>query len=147
MSKSDDVSRYVEMFWLVSRGLSSIWKRNFEQRLSNTQSYILIKLDAEGPQKITVLAEALDITPGAISSISDKLIACGFATRSRDEEDRRVVYLEITPLGKEILREIQEESKAMINKVFNGLPEEDIHHLVRIYEKLIQNIEHCRREK
>lgn len=146
MPTNDELSRSVELFWRVSRGLSSIWKKKFEQQLSNTQAYILIHLDSKGPQKITNLAEVLDITPGAISSISDKLIAAGLIVRCRDEVDRRVVYLDITPIGKKMLKEIKEEARIVVNKCFNGLPEEDIHHLIRIYETILINIDKYRRE-
>ncbi|RNB74258.1 MFS transporter [Brevibacillus invocatus] len=44
-----------------------------------SQALILRILHAHGPQKVSAIAERLDITPGAVTSLADKLIAGGYA--------------------------------------------------------------------
>ena len=105
----------------------------------------MIKKD--GKKKITELAEQLLITPGAITSLSVKLIANDYAVRTKDEHDRRVVYLEITPKGEELLEIYMKELKNTINYFFSGLKEEELELLSSIFEKILINIDQATEEE
>lgn len=109
--------------------------------ISGSQSTILWKLDKHGPQKVTTIAEQMSITPGAVTSLSDKLIANGYANRNRATNDRRVVYLEITEKGKELLHQLRAEIKSSTAYFFAGLSDEDLEHLVRIYRLVLKNMD------
>ncbi|GAC44106.1 MarR family winged helix-turn-helix transcriptional regulator [Paenibacillus popilliae] len=91
MAGNEDLIQFEQLFWRVSRKIQYLRKKKFNDRLSDSQTYILVKLATEGPQKVSGLAESIGITPGGVTSNSDKLIASGYAERKRDEEDRRVV--------------------------------------------------------
>ena len=45
------------------------------------------------------LARATGLTTGAITAVIDRLEKAGFATRERDPEDRRRVYVKVLPAG------------------------------------------------
>lgn len=128
---------YVEM----QRKISAEWHRRLDPLISGSQAAILRKLEQHGPQKISTLAEGLCITPGAVTSLSDKLISNGYAQRKRGTGDRRVVQLEITDQGLEVLRLFKAEIKNTINHFFAGLSDEDINHLLRIFQQVLENIE------
>lgn len=81
------------------------------------------------------------MTPGAITGASDKLVAEDYAERKGAKEDRRVVYLEITDKGKKYVASMTEKQQLVTGKFFEGLSEEDINHLVRIYQKLSRNLD------
>jgi len=80
-------------------------------------------------------------TPGAITSATDKLVAEGYAERKGDKEDRRVVYLEITEKGKKLVESLSQAQNNITIRFFQGLPDEDIQHLIRIYNKISDNLE------
>jgi DNA-binding MarR family transcriptional regulator len=130
----------LESFYLVLRKLKKEWSNQL-QRISHSQYLILKSLDQSGSQKAAQLAELTQLTPGAITCASDKLVLEGYAERSRDTEDRRVVYVEITEKGRELVRVLRENQNKVTIKFFQGLPEEDIEHLIRIYSKLSENLE------
>jgi DNA-binding MarR family transcriptional regulator len=54
-------------------------------------------LDREGPMTIGRLAELARISPGATTTLLDRLEQKGLARRTRDTEDRRRVLVEVTP--------------------------------------------------
>ena len=54
-------------------------------------------LDQEGPMTAGRLAERARLSPGAITALVDRLEERGLARRTRDEEDRRRVLVEVTP--------------------------------------------------
>ncbi len=135
------LTEFEELYMNVQRRVSSEWQRRLDKHVSGSQAMILWMLEYKGPQKSSVLAERLCITPGAITSLSDKLIKSGYAIRERDKDDRRVVHLKITEKGRDILSYYRLEIKQAIEHLFTGLPEEDIEHLIRIYRKVLENIE------
>ena len=94
-----------------------------------------------GTQKVSQLAECLGITPAAITGITDKLLMEGYVKRERAENDRRVVNISITELGQDIIRQVNENQKEMIDGIFNQLQEEDLQHLRRIFALLLASLE------
>jgi DNA-binding MarR family transcriptional regulator len=45
------------------------------------------------------LARSTGLSTGSITGVTDRLVAAGYATRTRDDADRRKVYLEADPAG------------------------------------------------
>ena len=54
-------------------------------------------LDQEGPMTAGRLAQRARISPGATTTLLDRLERKGFARRTRDTQDRRRVLVEVTP--------------------------------------------------
>jgi DNA-binding MarR family transcriptional regulator len=121
---------------LLFRKISSSWSKFNEIGMTPAQGFLLDKLDSEGPLKASQIAEILCYTPGAITTLSDKLIAAGLAERERTEEDRRVVYLSITEEGRQLLGKIRTQRRINVETFFGDLPDEDIQHLIRIFKKV-----------
>ncbi|TVY00293.1 MarR family winged helix-turn-helix transcriptional regulator [Paenibacillus cremeus] len=139
MSDRKDLFELEETFRQLVRKAKTRWTNFEEQGLSASHAIILEKLEAEGPLKVSQIADALWITSGAVTSLSDKLITGGFANRIRSEEDRRVVYLELTEKGKEVLASLHEHRMQILESFFGQLPEEDVQHLIRIYRQILKN--------
>jgi len=54
-------------------------------------------LDREGPLTAGRLAKLAHLSPGAMTTLLDRIERAGFAKRRRDTEDRRQVLVEVTP--------------------------------------------------
>ncbi len=137
-------SHFEELFWQVSRDMSYIWKRIFEQQFPGSQSYIVFLLERKGPQKMSDLAESLRLTPGAVTIASDKLIEQGFIERLRDNDDRRVIYLQITDKGKETLEQLRDQGRKAMKAVFSNLSNTDLQHLIKTFELAANNMNEIR---
>jgi DNA-binding MarR family transcriptional regulator len=59
-------------------------------------------LDQEGPMTAGRLAERARLSPGATTTLIDRLERKGFARRTRDTGDRRKVLVEVTPKVREM---------------------------------------------
>ncbi|MBP1154682.1 MULTISPECIES: MarR family transcriptional regulator [unclassified Paenibacillus] len=141
MTSRQDLYELEETFRQLFRRIKASWSRFEEQGVSASQAVILEKLDSEGPLKVSQIAEALWITSGAVTTLSDKLIAGGFAERMRSEEDRRVVMMEITDKGKEVISALKVYRKKVVEAYFGELPEEDVQHLNRIFNHILNREE------
>jgi DNA-binding MarR family transcriptional regulator len=84
----------------MHRGLRSALAHH---RLSDLQFAILVQLfEVEpAPIPIAVLADHAGVLRSAVTDALDGLEAAGFANRTRDRQDRRVIQVRITAVGYE----------------------------------------------
>lgn len=146
MSTSSSLTAFEEVYLEFQRKVSGEWHKRLDRLVSGSQANILWCLHYDGPQSVSRLAASMDITPGAVTGLSDKLISSGYAVRRKDEQDRRVVYLDITPEGRVALEQFRQEMKQIVDKFFAGVPEQDLEHLVRIFRQVLVNIEQMKME-
>jgi DNA-binding MarR family transcriptional regulator len=126
------------------RGVSDSWKKLTRQVESNlgkiglgiAEFRILNTLDAEGPSPMAHLSHETLVTQAAITVIVDNLEEGGFVRRTRSEEDRRVVNVEITPKGKLKHKEALKIHKVFIERMLEGLTDEELATLSNIMGKL-----------
>jgi DNA-binding MarR family transcriptional regulator len=69
--------------------------------LNRTDVRSLGIIENEGPITAGRLAELSGLTTAAVTSILDRLERAGYARRTRSEQDRRQVIVELTPLAGE----------------------------------------------
>lgn len=132
--------KLIKLFYYILKRMKREWNNQI-QGVNHSQYLILNSLMRTGPQKAAQLAELTQTTPGAVTSATDKLVAEGYAQRRGDEGDRRVVYLEITEKGRALAESLGQAQNDVTMKFFQGLPEEDIQHLIRIYHKISENLD------
>lgn len=107
---------------------------------------VLHELRANGPQKQVDLALKVGYTKGAMTHIANKLVDLGLAERLYDENDRRIIQLQITASGEKALLEAQKIGHDVFTQLFEVLSEDEIHQYLNIQEKLVQSI-HDRKNK
>jgi DNA-binding MarR family transcriptional regulator len=71
--------------------------------LTFTQLRALSVLARTQPQRMSDLAEGLDMTPASASALIDRMDQRGFVSRRSDPDDRRTVLVELSRRGQHIL--------------------------------------------
>ncbi|WP_354019450.1 MarR family winged helix-turn-helix transcriptional regulator [Fictibacillus halophilus] len=107
-----------------------------EKELTKTQFVLLKTLCIRNKWTVSKLADYMGVKPSAITVGADRLYKRGFVSRYRSDLDRRIVYLEITDEGHEILREAENERVNSISSYLNHLSTEELGIFIDIYEKL-----------
>lgn len=69
------------------------------EALSQNQLILLLQLKINNGMKATEIAEFFSVTPGAVTSMCDKLEKLGLIQRIRENNDRRVVKMALTNTG------------------------------------------------
>jgi DNA-binding MarR family transcriptional regulator len=64
----------------------------------------LLRVLAEGGGELSAsrLAASADLTPTTVTQMVDPMVGHGLVERVRSEEDRRVVFIRLTPAGREV---------------------------------------------
>lgn len=108
--------------------------------LTMSEIYYILAIQSGQRISMTDLAKNVDVNLSTATSMIDKLTRNGLVERIRDLEDRRQVFVELTPKGTEIYSSIIESRKIIIEKVFSLFtPEEKIwlyHILLKLHQKI-----------
>ncbi len=108
--------------------------------ITGSQFFVLQKINAQGRLTVSEVADKLSVSLSAITALVDRLVQAGLVVRSRDEKDRRLVWLEATDKGKEILGRCIESRRQVAAKYFGRLSDQDLEKLLEIYEKVLATL-------
>jgi DNA-binding MarR family transcriptional regulator len=72
------------------------------------------------------LAESMEMTTGAVTAISTRLVEADLMRRVDHPSDRRSLFLELTPAGDKIMDQIYREFDDTLTTASRGIPEEDL---------------------
>jgi len=92
--------------------------------ITAAQFDLLQRVYFNGPQTMTKLSQSLGIAKSTTSGLVMRLVRDGFLNRRRDETDRRVFKVEITPLGEQVIKAVIEMRVKYIEEVITQISED-----------------------
>ena len=110
-----------------------------EHGLTPSQYNILRILRGEGRplQSMDIAARTITVVPG-ITGLIDRLEASGLVVRERSTEDRRVVFVAVTPRGLQVLADLDQPLRTLHCRLLGHLSREEMGELNRLLEKARQ---------
>jgi DNA-binding MarR family transcriptional regulator len=108
----------------VSALLADELDRELEKAAGLGLSEILVILQimfSGGRLKMTDLADTLVVTRGGVTKIVDRLVDAGFLDRVPSEQDRRVIYAELTDAAHDLVRTHQATVEAVTGRRVAGM--------------------------
>jgi DNA-binding MarR family transcriptional regulator len=109
--------------------------------LTITEVRILRSLAVSGRAPMARFASELYLTPASITGLVDRLETEKLVERERDDEDRRVVYVTITPKGRQSLEAGLKLHNRFMTRALGSLSREEAHQLVNLLTKLTERAE------
>jgi DNA-binding MarR family transcriptional regulator len=100
------------------------WVRRERLGISPSLASVLYLIRDQATPTLRSLADRLDVTPTAITSITDRLESLGYVRRVRTSMDRRRTQLEITEAGREISFQVEESFVEDIQSILGSWDEE-----------------------
>jgi MarR family transcriptional regulator, organic hydroperoxide resistance regulator len=113
------------------------------------QLSVLRVLSKRPQMSLSELAKELLLSNSTMSGVIDRLVAGGLVNRDRAKDDRRSIVLKLTELGKEKQREAFGEHSSLAKKLSKILeiPEDDLQHLLRTHELIVEKLNQNEGEK
>lgn len=137
MNNGNALSRIQALTYSITRKIGhNIAGALSELGLTRGQFYILKTIQSQGKCRATDIANAMEVKPSAVTLMIDRLEARQWVRRSQDTSDRRVIIIELTPEGKQILKKARQISDEVVKRYFSHLSSDDLDHLLKIYERL-----------
>ncbi|MEI9947988.1 MAG: MarR family winged helix-turn-helix transcriptional regulator [Pseudomonadota bacterium] len=143
MPSSTSVSELTEHvgFWLryVSNHVSLAFARKVEAHGVTVAEWVLLRqlvdIDALAPSR---LAERMGMTRGAISKLSERLIAKALVRRMDDRSDRRAHTLSLTPAGRALVPKLAALADANDAQFFDHLTSKERATLLRLLKGVVE---------
>jgi DNA-binding MarR family transcriptional regulator len=104
--------------------------------LSGSQRHILRHLVDHGPCQVSEVAAHLSVTLSAATGLVDRLVKSRLVTRERDQKDRRVVWVTVTPEGADAVKGAELRRRAAVGQLTSDLSQADLATLCEILERI-----------
>ena len=89
--------------------------------LTGKQWIVLNLLDKQGRLTVNELAQALDVTPSAVSQLLRKLQKEGYIHRNMNPANRRETFVYLHNRGKELFLEVEKMEEILAEKYYSKL--------------------------
>lgn len=99
--------------------------------ITNNDMHIIEAVGLSGENTMSVVAKKLGITAGSLTTSVNSLVNKKYVARKRSEEDRRVVFLQLTAKGKRAYEHHREYHRQMTDAVINKLDENEVPVLIK----------------
>jgi DNA-binding MarR family transcriptional regulator len=90
---------FAKLWWKLSKDLRTHMEVQLAPTLTEGQLTVLELLIVRERMKPSDFIEFLATTPAAITTLLDRMEKAGLLTRSRDEKDRRIVWVAVSEKG------------------------------------------------
>ena len=130
----ETINRKTEVARLFS-GVSKILKHGMRKSFENNgitlpQGMVIGTLIEDGEMKITELSKKINLSNSTISGIIDRLEKQQLVVRTRSEEDRRIVYVKVTPKFEEIFKGIHKKAEESFAELLSPATPEDLETII-----------------
>jgi DNA-binding MarR family transcriptional regulator len=99
---------------------------------------VLLEVDEQERLTVGQLASRLRLDDSTLSRTIDGLVRRGLLDRTRDDRDRRVVWICLTPGGTAACGAIHEQNDAVYRRILGEIPPSRRAAVVRSFEVLVQ---------
>ena len=87
--------------------------------------------------KVSELARKMYLHPATVVGILDRLESRGLVARTRSTEDRRVVYVDLTELGEDLVKQAPEVVQGVLVRGLEQLPKDELLAIADSLEQLV----------
>lgn len=143
--KRKDIEEFVKRMMEMQPRISEAFKFKLSDdilKLDLSMPHIMVLWmisGSENPPIISEIGKSLSISFAMMTRIIDRIELKQLVNRIRDSNDRRIIRIELTAKGKEVLRKFQEFQKKQMISFLNRLGERDRESFMRAME-VMRNI-------
>lgn len=124
---SRDISRL--MLDIIKDGMQTAARQASELGLKPPQMMFLVMLADRGRTSMRDISREMALHPAAVTRFVDQLIERGLVERMRDESDRRVVRVDLTPEGRNVIERILEFYRDRMEEALSGISRRNMERL------------------
>lgn len=139
---STDIYRQAQHgFILCDRLHHMVFEKYMKHIAHRSQHGVLLYLHHNGGtawQK--EIAEAMDVTPAAMTGTVKKLEKSGYITKTIFDKDNRQNRITLTPAGSELLRRGKQQFEQINQKMFVGIDDSDLACFVKCLQQMEENL-------
>lgn len=138
MGDVDEVIEAIVYLYTESRRLTKEMARRAD--LTGPQLTVVKMLEQIGDLSLSELSERIRAQNSTVTGIIDRMVRENLVVRERSKEDRRVVYIRLTPKGRKLAEEIPIEPMEIFRNALQGLSPTEMRDLMKILGKVAKRV-------
>lgn len=143
----EQAKQLLSSYLRVTQHMSRQFRSYFSQLdLTFPQALVLTVLGEEGIMPISQLAQKTGSANSTVSGIVDRLERLKLVERIRSEEDRRVIYVDLTDQYRAMQKEMEPSVSAYLAKLLKGLSDKEMSGICQALDKLDRILEQVEKE-
>jgi DNA-binding MarR family transcriptional regulator len=108
--------------------------------LTPSRTHLLWEVGQRGPVPQRVLAEALKVTPRAVTGLVDALVDDGLVTREPHPGDRRATLVTLTGRGETLVTQLKRDHKTLARALFAPMSRPELDRFRRVLDGVIDRL-------
>lgn len=109
--------------------------------LSICEGEVLMHMHLRGGESAAKdIVEKKWISKSQVSKAVERLVGLGYIAEATDQSDRRVTRLSLTEAAEAPVRELERATQNFLDRLFEGLTNEEIGEVNRLFQKMTENI-------
>ena len=134
-----EVSRtIVEFMPNIIRGIHLGFLSN--RTVTQTQFLVIISIHSSGKCSMNTLADSMHVSMPTISGVVDRLVKSGYILRVEDSSDRRLVLVELSAKGKNLVEQFQKAAGTRWEEILKSLSPKELESMQHLFQKLNNQI-------
>jgi DNA-binding MarR family transcriptional regulator len=108
----------------ASRALVAVAAKSLaaaEEEVTLPQYRALVVLATRGPQRMTELADSLEVNQSTVTRMCDRLDRKGLIARERPVGNRRIVIVTIAPAGQQLVGAVMRRRRSLIRSILRKM--------------------------
>jgi DNA-binding MarR family transcriptional regulator len=147
MDKREIINEIVELHRRMSQVMIpyaiKTW-RELEVPLAQLKSLLITA--GKGETNFRTLAKDLGVTPGDVTGIIERLEAQGLVTRKANANDRRIIWLQPTDKGRDLLANLMESQTPHLVHILEYMSLEELQSLLSGFTAFLHAVEQHQKE-
>lgn len=125
-----DKTKGIQIAYLIREVYSKL-NQSIEREFKDTgltvpQIMIIQLLSKNEELKVSQISSMMSLTNSTVSGIIDRLEKNDMVNRCRSQEDRRIVYIELTEKGKGLIEDFRDVINTYFDKVFKDASDQEL---------------------
>src|SRR5579875_831788 len=145
MDVLQELEREVAVFARRVEGARQSWQRH--QDLDRSAYLILLALANNGPMAVGQLANVFQLDISTISRQIAPIVGAGFVAKERDEIDKRLVRLTITPEGSAALEATRESRRQLYAELLADWSDADKEQFLAVLQRFNDRLRQRQQEQ
>ncbi|MGZ4113169.1 MAG: MarR family winged helix-turn-helix transcriptional regulator [Tumebacillaceae bacterium] len=137
----EELARQLDDLDLSAQKLVRYFNRIHQEDMSRQQFLLLKTLYCKQKSTVTELAELLGLSTSATTIALNRLVKNGYINRTRDDQDRRMVWVELTPDAVTMMNTMATKRNELLGKLLSQLESEEQQTFLHLLRKMLANIE------
>ena len=137
LSLGEFSKRYIAIMSEVMRkAMRSQTDELVKGKITIPQFLVLHIVSKTGAQKMSFLAKEMRVSLPAMSGLINRLHKLGVVRRIYDQADRRIIRVDLTAKGKNLVKQVILQRQRMISNIFSRVRPQEREEFLRILSKI-----------